>query len=85
MEGFLGFVLIASAGLVYLGPAIVAGLRRHPQRSAILVLNLLLGWTLLGWVAALVWAWTAVPVAAVGMGPSPAGEDDRRPSACDRI
>ena len=39
----------------------IAGARRHHQTGAILVLNLLLGWTLLGWIAALVWAFTATP------------------------
>jgi hypothetical protein len=30
--------------------------RRHPNTVAIGILNLFLGWTFLGWVAALVWA-----------------------------
>lgn len=30
----------------------------HPQQKAIVALDLLLGWTFLGWVAALVWALT---------------------------
>jgi hypothetical protein len=50
---------------LYFLPAIVAMARRHHQQSAILLLNLLLGWTLIGWVVAIVWAATAVnpPVA----------------------
>lgn len=43
----------------YFMPALVASGRRHRQRVAILVLNLLLGWTVLGWVGALVWAFSA--------------------------
>jgi Superinfection immunity protein len=35
-------------------------LRGHQSTAAILVLNLLLGWTLLFWVIALVWAFTPV-------------------------
>lgn len=42
--------------IIYMMPAIVAGARDHRQFGAILVLNLLLGWTLLGWIFALVWA-----------------------------
>jgi len=42
--------------LLYLLPAIVAEQRKHQHRLPILVLNLCLGWTLLGWVGALVWA-----------------------------
>jgi hypothetical protein len=33
--------------------------RRHRQRLAVSVTNLLLGWTLVGWVAAMIWACTA--------------------------
>ncbi|MFG1276551.1 superinfection immunity protein [Xanthobacter autotrophicus] len=44
---------------VYFLPAIVASRRGHRNKSAIFALNLLLGWTLLGWVAAFVWSLTA--------------------------
>lgn len=44
---------------IYFLPALVASTRGHPNTSAITILNLLLGWTLLGWVAALVWSATA--------------------------
>lgn len=44
--------------LVYIVPSLVAEKRRHRNFKAILVLNIFLGWTLLGWVAALVWAST---------------------------
>lgn len=43
------------AGL-YLLPSIVAIWMQRRQWFAITMLNMLLGWTLLGWVAALVWA-----------------------------
>jgi hypothetical protein len=53
MEGIVLFVL----GLgIYFVPSIVASNRMHRNRTAIFVLNLFLGWTLLGWVVALVWA-----------------------------
>lgn len=44
---------------VYMLPAFVAWRRGHRQTGAIAVLNLLLGWTILGWIGALVWACTA--------------------------
>jgi hypothetical protein len=47
------------AALLYFIPAVVAVRRHHRQRLAITVLNVLLGWTLIGWVVALVWACTA--------------------------
>jgi hypothetical protein len=42
--------------LVYFGPTMVARGRAHPNLTAIAVLNLLAGWTFVGWVAARVWA-----------------------------
>jgi hypothetical protein len=44
---------------VYFLPVIVAGLRSHRNIGAIAVLNLLLGWTLLGWIGALIWSATS--------------------------
>jgi hypothetical protein len=43
---------------IYFVPMIVAGVRHHHNRMAISVLNVFLGWTLIGWVVALVWACT---------------------------
>ena len=45
---------------LYLIPALVAYNRQHPNAGAILILNLLLGWTVVGWIVSLVWASTAV-------------------------
>lgn len=50
-------VVMALAILVlYFVPTMVGWNKRN--RSAILALNVFLGWTLLGWVVALVWALT---------------------------
>lgn len=52
----VGFLV---AGLfVYFVPTLVATGRAHHNTAAIVMLNLFLGWTFLGWVAALVWAMT---------------------------
>lgn len=53
------FVIAAVAVVLYFVPLLVATTRNHVNMLAIGVLNLLLGWTLIGWVAALVWACTA--------------------------
>lgn len=42
---------------LYFAPAINANLRKHPSATAVSVLNLLLGWTVLGWIGALVWSY----------------------------
>jgi len=47
-----------------LTPSLVAGARHHHNGLAIFMLNLLLGWTVIGWVVALIWACTtSVPPA----------------------
>jgi hypothetical protein len=57
MSFALPFILLACIP-IYFVPTIVANRRGHNQRLAILMLNIFLGWTLLGWVVALVWACT---------------------------
>ncbi len=52
------WVWLAFCAVVYMLPAIVAGRRGHRNAPAITVLTICLGWTFLGWVAALVWAFT---------------------------
>lgn len=41
---------------IYFAPSIVALARHHRQRVAIVLLNLFLGWTFLGWVGTFVWS-----------------------------
>jgi hypothetical protein len=48
--------LLFFGAVMYLTPSIVAIIKKHPQKISILALNLLLGWTLVGWAGALVWA-----------------------------
>jgi hypothetical protein len=40
----------------YFFPWIVARLRNHPQSEMICFVNLLFGWTVVGWFAALAWS-----------------------------
>ena len=42
----------------YLLPSICAFVRGHPSKAAILILNIFLGWTFIGWIVSLVWAFT---------------------------
>lgn len=53
-----GFGILALLAAIYFLPTIVASWRNHLNGGAIAVLNILLGWTVLGWIAALVWAST---------------------------
>lgn len=60
-------IILVIGLIIYFAPAINASSRHHPNAGAILLLNLFLGWTLVGWVIALVWSATGAPNAA----PSP--------------
>jgi hypothetical protein len=56
--GAIGIVLIwfGIALAIYFIPTIVAYNRKHKHLMAIFFTNLFLGWTFLGWVAALIWS-----------------------------
>ena len=55
------FLAVAGIGLLfYIIPSLVAYSHKHPHADAICAVNLLLGWTLLGWTVAL--AWPLMPV-----------------------
>jgi hypothetical protein len=64
---FLALLFLAGAVVVivvlalYFLPAIISSYRKHDNTGAIFAFNLLLGWTILGWIAALVWGMTAKP------------------------
>lgn len=50
------WIMLAITAAIYFIPLIVADARGKDNKLAIGMLNLLLGWTMIGWVAALVWA-----------------------------
>ncbi|EPY7042218.1 superinfection immunity protein [Klebsiella pneumoniae] len=53
-----GVILFLILLVVYFIPAIIASNRKHSNSGAIACLNIFLGWTFIGWVVALVWAFT---------------------------
>jgi hypothetical protein len=59
-----GFVLLMVAFIAYFLPTFVAAKRGHPNGTAIFVLDLFLGWTFIGWLAALIWSVSAIKPAA---------------------
>ena len=52
----LELLLIVLIFALYFLPTLIAFLRQHKNKLAIFLLNLLLGWTVLGWVVSLVWS-----------------------------
>jgi len=41
---------------VYFIPTIIASARHHKNTMAIVLINILAGWTFIGWIVALVWS-----------------------------
>jgi len=59
ISGLVLLAGIAALGIIlYFIPTIVAHRRGHRQKTAIFVLNLFAGWTVIAWVVAIVWAFT---------------------------
>jgi hypothetical protein len=57
MDGIGAIVLLAIGLLLYFLPTVIGWRKRNV--TAIFVLNLFLGWSVIGWIIALVWACTA--------------------------
>ncbi|WP_296256110.1 MULTISPECIES: superinfection immunity protein [unclassified Pseudomonas] len=55
-----GLMLFVIGAVIYFLPTIIAKSRKHPNRSSIFLLNLCLGWTLIGWVVSLVWSASSI-------------------------
>lgn len=53
---------LAIAFIVYFLPSFIASNRKHHNSAPIFLLNLVLGWSVIGWVAALLWSISAVRV-----------------------
>lgn len=58
LAGILGVLFILG---IYLIPTFVAATRKVPNAGSVFVINLLLGWTLIGWVVALAMAARSTP------------------------
>ena len=54
----LSFSTLLFMMFIYFLPALVALSRRHNNVAAIVLLNFFLGWTVIGWIAALIWSAT---------------------------
>ena len=73
--GYLIYLTTLALGLCfYFLPTIVAVKSKHRSVIALFLLNLFLGWTIAGWVIALVWAFMKPPQIAVVPGASSADE-----------
>lgn len=53
---FISMLIFIVAPLLYVLPTIEAALKRHRSLVPIAIINVLLGWSFIGWVAAYVWS-----------------------------
>lgn len=58
MESLVAVVVFVLAVAVYFLPTIIAFKRNHPSRVAILLVNLVFGFTVIAWFLCLVWSCT---------------------------
>jgi hypothetical protein len=54
--GFFFFPFFGAGFVLYFLPTIIALIKSKRDAVAILLLNLFLGWSVIGWIIALVWA-----------------------------
>lgn len=84
MEAIAALIFIGIGAFIYFLPTAVGWKKRNA--SAIFVLNLLLGWTLIGWVVALVWATTnEAPVQKKAPTPTPPLQGSTLCAACGKF
>jgi Superinfection immunity protein len=64
LAALLAFVMILCFVVIglglYIAPTIVALTRKHPNAGPVAIINILLGWTLIGYAIALAWAFMAI-------------------------
>lgn len=56
MITFIGMLFSVICIFIYFLPSIVAYSRNHTKSIQIFILNIFLGWTFIGWIVALIWA-----------------------------
>jgi hypothetical protein len=61
MGAVAGLLLLAAIGCAYFLPSFVASHRKVPNVGSVMVVNALLGWTVIGWAVALAMACRDVP------------------------
>jgi hypothetical protein len=54
-------LLLLPFGAIHFLPTIIAALRHSRHTMAIFLINLFFGWTVIGWIIALIWAITSEP------------------------
>ena len=71
MSALAGFAEILAAIGAYFTPLVVALARKVPNRGSVVVVNVLAGWTVIGWIVALAMACRSVPAGQPTVPPLP--------------
>lgn len=85
---FVVALFFLAAPALYLLPTIEAWLRKHSNLGSITLVNIFLGWSLIGWVVALVWAFKKPePVVALtpATPPAPVQETKKCPYCAEEV
>jgi hypothetical protein len=56
LDNTITVILLMLTLLIYMLPTLIAFSREHPHRTELAVVNIFLGWTLIGWIAVFLWA-----------------------------
>lgn len=73
LGGIVVLVLLVAGAALYFLPTIIAAKRKVSNVGSVLVINLFLGWSLIGWVVALALAARSVEPPAQALGQRPFG------------
>lgn len=55
----MSWIILSLAVVLYLLPTGIASHRRHRNMTPIMLVNIFLGWTVVGWLVALIWSTTS--------------------------
>ena len=55
-DALAGLIVIILCLVFWFLPVIIAANRNHRNTTAIFILDLFLGWTIIGWIIALIWS-----------------------------
>jgi uncharacterized membrane protein len=56
LEATTNVIVLILVVIIYMLPTLIAFSREHPRRQELTVFNILLGWTLIGWIIIFLWA-----------------------------
>ena len=62
-SGAAGAIMVIILVALYFTPTVVAAIRRVPNIGSVIVINLFLGWSIIGWIVALAMAARSTPPA----------------------